>query len=236
MHGAWHDGQCWSAVSRPLQARGLEISCPDLPGHGNNPLPLHKVSLKQYVASIVQLLEAAREPVVLVGHSMAGCVVTEAACRLPHKVRALVYLCAYLPQAGQSVFDLIALNRSHEPLTPIELALELSADKRSCSIDAAQVPALFYSDLPPEAAAPLLQHFGQQATLPLSSAVRFAQDSFAALNSVYICCTRDRVIPLHHQRRMLARQPCRTLLQADHSPFHSCPGQLADLLQALAAA
>jgi pimeloyl-ACP methyl ester carboxylesterase len=167
---------------------------------------------------------------------MAGSVVTEAACRLPGKVRSLVYLCAYLPQAGQSIFDLIALNRSHEPLTPIELALQLSADKRSCNIEPAQIIPLFYSGLPQPQAALLQQQFGTQATLPLSAAARFDQQQFEALQTVYVCCTRDRVIPLHHQRRMLARQPCNTLLQidADHSPFHSCPGQLADLLQALA--
>lgn len=212
--------------------------CPDLPGHGSSGVPLNKVSLKLYVASIVELLQAAAEPVILAGHSMAGVVVTAAACAAPDKVRALVYLCAYLPQPGQSVFELIALNRGHEPLTPVELALELSADKRTCSIDDDQIIPLFYTDVPAARAAELRQGFGPQATLPLSSAVQFDQACYDRLETVYVCCTRDRVIPLHHQRRMLSRQPCRTLLQieADHSPFHSCPGQVADLLAALARA
>lgn len=223
-------------MAQLLSARDIQTCCPDLPGHGNSPLPLDKVTLKHYVAALVQVLEAAPEPVVLVGHSMAGMVVTAAACQVPHKVRAVVYLCAYLPQPGQSVFELIALNRGHEPLTPIELALQLSADKRSCSIDADQIVPLFYSDMPTAAAATLQQSFTRQASLTLSSAARFDQTTFSTLDTIYICCTRDNVIPLHHQRRMLARQPCRTLLQivADHSPFYSCPQQLTEVLAALA--
>jgi pimeloyl-ACP methyl ester carboxylesterase len=236
VHGAWHDHRCWTEVSSLLAAKGVDVSCPDLPGHGTNALPLSRVTLKQYVAAIVQLLEAATEPVILVGHSMAGMVVTEAACQVPHKVHSLVYLCAYLPLPGQSVFELIALNRGHEPLTPIELALELSTDKRSCSIDTDQIIPLFYTDAPTGAVPMLQQRFATQASLPLSSAARFEQRTFEALDTVYICCTRDKVIPLHHQRRMLARQSCKTLLQieADHSPFHSCPHHLAELLGALA--
>lgn len=235
VHGAWHSGRCWHEVAELLRTSGNVVTCPDLPGHGSSQFPPKRVTLKQYVAAIVGLLEAAAEPVVLVGHSMAGVAVTAAACLVPHKVRTLVYLCAYLPQPGHSIFELIALNRGHEPLSPIELALEFSPDKRSCSIDADRIMPLFYSDLPADAAPRLLSQFGPQGSLPLSSAVQFDQHVFASLDTVYVCCTRDRVIPLHHQRRMLARQPCRTLLQieADHSPFHSCPRQLADLLGAL---
>lgn len=235
VHGAWHDHHCWDTVRDLLVAAGLEVQCPDLPGHGVHPLPLAKVSSRRYLAALLELLDAAAEPVVLLGHSMAGSVITEAACQRPDKVRRLVYLCAYLPRPGESIFDLIALNRGHEPMIPIELALDLSADRRSCHIDPAQVIPLFYNDVPAARAQLLAQRFSAQASLPLAAAARFDQRVFAALDTVYICCTRDRVIPLHHQRRMLARQPCRSLLQieADHSPFHSCPQQLAELLLAL---
>lgn len=235
VHGAWHDHRCWTRVREVLQAEGLSVHCPDLPGHGDHPLPLHKVSSRQYLAALLALLDAAPEPVVLLGHSMAGSVVTEAACQRPDKVRTLAYLCAYLPRPGESIFDLIVLNRSHEPMSPIELALELSPDKRRCSVDPQQITPLFHNEVPAQLALELSQRFTEQATLPLSAGARFDQSVFATLDTVYICCTQDRVIPLHHQRRMLARQPCRSLLQIEsgHSPFHSCPQQLAELLLAL---
>lgn len=232
VHGAWHDSSCWAQVAELLQARGCKVYCPDLPGHGANSLPLDKVTLKRYAGALVELLQGIDTPIALVGHSMAGMVITEVACQLPEKIQALIYLCAYLPRPGESVFELIALNRSHEPFTPIELALELSDDKRSCSITPEQIIPLFYGDADAPTAALLQARFGSQASLPLSSKVRFDQDVFTGLPTTYISCSRDKVIPLHHQRRMLARQPCKTLLQidSDHSPFHSNPQQLAELL------
>lgn len=234
VHGAWHDSTCWQQLAELLRAQGCSVSCPDLPGHGSNELPLQKVTLKKYVSALTELLNASAEPVVLVGHSMAGMVISEAACLVPQKVSALVYLCAYLPCDGQSLFDLIAINRSHEPFIPIEMAMEMSADKRSCSIVEEQIIPLFYTSVEPQLAATLKTRLSVQAALPLASAVKIEQDIFNTLNTCYISCTKDRVLPLHHQRRMLNRQSCKTLLQieADHSPFYSCPQALAELLLA----
>jgi pimeloyl-ACP methyl ester carboxylesterase len=235
VHGAWHSGACWNMVATQLRAQGCTVDCPDLPGHGNSALPLDRVSLKRYVEAVLALIDSCEEDIVLVGHSMAGMVVTEAACARSARIRALVYLCAYLPRPDESIFDLIALNRSHEPFSAIELAMELSSDKRRCTVDPGQVIGLFYGAVPPDKAQHLLQEFGPQASLPLSTRVRFDQSVFAGLATHYLCCSKDQVIPLHHQRRMLQRQPCRNLLQidSDHSPFHSCPDVLAGLLLAL---
>jgi len=232
IHGAWHDSTCWSPVLPLLSAAGCRVLAPDLPGHGADPLPLAKVTLKAYVKRILELLETLEDKVVLVGHSMAGLVISEVAARRPDKVEQLVYLCAYLPRHDQSLFDLIALNRSHEPFTAIELALQVSDDKRSCSIAGEDIIPLFYPLANPDLAAKAKARFARQAMLPLAAKVNLAGEGFAGIARTYICCTQDRVIPLHHQRRMLQRQACDTLLQidADHSPFLSRPEQLAALL------
>lgn len=221
-------------LAADLRERGCHVTCPDLPGHGKDSLSLPKITLRKYVAALVELLQASPEPVILLGHSMAGMVISEAACLVPEKIHALVYLCAYLPRNGESLFDLITINRSHEPFIPIEMAMNLSADKRVCDIDEEQIIPLFYSNVPQQLANELKQQFGSQATLPLSAAVKMEQDVFSNMATCYIICTRDRVIPLHHQRRMLSRQSCTTLLQmeADHSPFYSSPKVLADILWA----
>lgn len=232
VHGAWHDGRCWQALAERLQAQGSMVLMPDLPGHGSNALPLEDVSLKRYVQCLQALLKQQAEPVVLLAHSMAGIPATMAACDLPDKIARLVYLCAYLPRPGDSVFSLIDTLRGEEPATGIEQAISLSADKRRCLLDPQQAAELFYHDLPEAEARHLVASLGLQSSLPLAAKARFSQELFESLNSVYIYCTRDRVIPPLHQRRMLARQSCRTLLQAelDHSPFHSNPDLLARLL------
>ena len=64
--------------------------------------------------------------------------------------------------------------------------------------------------------------------------VQLDAQAWMQLKRTYILCTNDKVIPIHHQRRMLTRQHCDVLLQldADHSPFLSCPEQLALVLGA----
>jgi len=198
-------------------------------------MPPAKITLKTYVANLSQLLDTIPGKVILVGHSMAGIIISEVAARCPGKIACLVYLCAYLPQHGDSLFGLIAQNRSPgEAPTAIELALQMSADKRSCTIPAEDYIPLFCQLAPADVAQEARTALAVQATLPLAAAVDLQGTGFAGLPRTYIACTEDRVIPLRHQHRMLARQPCDTLLQieSDHSPFLSQPRQLAALLAA----
>jgi pimeloyl-ACP methyl ester carboxylesterase len=228
---------CWKAVADLLTAQGCKVLSPDLPGHGHNALPLAKVTLKAYINSLLDLLDGLDEAVTLVGHSMAGLVVSEVAARKPDKVARLVYVCAYLPRDGESLFEIIALNRSHEPFTAIDLAMQMSDDKRSCTIADDDIVPLFYQLAPTNIAAAAKAGFGVQATLPLAAKVQLDDASFARVPRTYIACNKDKVIPVHHQRRMLTRQACDELLQldADHSPFYSSPEQLAALLLATGA-
>ena len=234
VHGAWHSGSCWLKVLPFLQEQSLTVIAPDLPGHGTNILPLGKVTFKAYVNEILKILESIEGKIVLAGHSMAGMVISEVAARRPDKIHKLVFLCAYMPRHNESLFDLIALNRSHEPFSAIELAMQMSDDKRSCSIADDDIIPLFYQLAPAQTAVIAKAGFSDQATLPLASRVNLETQSPAEIHRTYICCSKDKVIPVHHQRRMLNRQSCDTLLQldADHSPFYSCPEQLAALLVA----
>jgi pimeloyl-ACP methyl ester carboxylesterase len=235
VHGAWHDSRCWALLAPLLQAHGHRVLTPDLPGHGQSTLPPARSTLKAYVQALCDVVESCSEPVILLGHSMAGIAVTETAVRLPTRIHRLVYLCAYLPQPGDSVFTLIARNRGHEPLSAIELALAMSDDKRTCSIDTGSIIPLFYSNVPAVDAAQLQQRFCLQGSLPLAATAQFDPAQLVGLRRHYVCCTQDRVIPLHHQLRMLATNGDCTVhrLVADHSPFFSCPSELAALLLTL---
>lgn len=232
LHGAWHDSRCWELLTPLLQAQGHAVIAPDLPGHGSSALAPARATMKAYVQCVLEMLEHTSTKVILVGHSMAGMVITEVATKAAHKIERLVYLCAYLPQPGDSVFALIARNRGHEPLIPIELAMEMSADKRTCFINDADIMRLFYSDTAADLAEQARSRFAVQGSLPLAASVNYDLHKLAALPRTYICCSRDRVIPLHHQRRMLSAHEGIEIkeLSTDHSPFFSCPAQLSSLL------
>ena len=76
VHGAWHGAWCWDHVSPLLSAAGFEVVCLDLPGRGQNTEPL--ADLHGDADAVTSVLDAVAGPVVLVGHSYGGAVITEA--------------------------------------------------------------------------------------------------------------------------------------------------------------
>lgn len=94
VHGAFADGSSWNKVIPLLEARGLHVVAVQ------NPL----TSLKDDVAATHRAIEQQTGPVILVGHSWAGVVITQAG--MDEKVKALVYVAAFAPDRGQSITDL----------------------------------------------------------------------------------------------------------------------------------
>jgi len=102
--GGWYGGWVFEAVERPLLALGHTVRSMTLSGLGAQAAPA--ANLATHVAETVALLEAASAPVVLCGHSYGGMVITGAADAVPERVRALVYLDAYVPADGDSTWSL----------------------------------------------------------------------------------------------------------------------------------
>ena len=100
IHGACHGGWCWEKVVRLLREKGNEVIAPDLPGHGSDKTPVQEVTLANCVNKVCSILDAQSKPVILVGHSMGGIVISQVAEERPEKSRLLVYLSAALVPSG----------------------------------------------------------------------------------------------------------------------------------------
>lgn len=235
VHGAWHGAWCWQRLIPLLEARGHRVLAPDLPGHGADPAPLQRSTLKRAAAQLQDLLENLDGGVTLVAHSMAGLPAAQAAEAVPERLRALVFLAAFLPRDGDSVFSLMALQRQRHGPTPIESAFRLSPDQRRCELGAGQAGELFFHDCEAGIAAEAEARLQQEASLLLSGKVALSEANFGSVPRVYIACDGDRVVPPAQQRLMLERQACERVLtlQSGHSPFLSQPKALCDLLCAL---
>jgi len=114
VHGAWHGAWCWRVVQRNLRRAGHDVYAPSLTGLGERKhLARVDVDLDTHILDIVQLLEMEDlEEVILVGHSYGGMVVTGAADRAHERIRALVYLDAFVPEEGKSLLDYVVSERA----------------------------------------------------------------------------------------------------------------------------
>ncbi|HEU5322588.1 MAG TPA: alpha/beta fold hydrolase [Methylomirabilota bacterium] len=114
VHGAWHGGWCWVKVARLLRDAGHEVFTPTLTGLGERAhLARPEVDLEAHIQDVVAMLEAEElRQVTLVGHSYAGAVITGAAARAGARLGQLVYLDAFVPEAGRSLLDYVGPERA----------------------------------------------------------------------------------------------------------------------------
>lgn len=109
VHGGFHGGWCWDKVRPLLQDDGWAVETPTLTGVGDRAhLASPAISLDTHVRDVVDLIEAKNlTDVTLCGHSAAGMVITGVANAIPERIRTLVYLDALIPNAGESMCDIL---------------------------------------------------------------------------------------------------------------------------------
>lgn len=221
VHGTCHGAWSFDRLVPELKQRDIAARAIDLPGRDGTP-----TSLDDYAQAI---LAAAAPDTILVGHSAGGYAITAAAEAAPDRFRGLIYLCAYLPAAGQSLADM----RRAGPSQPLMPAIRLAEDRQSFAIDPALAPAAFYQDCPPDLAAWATAQLCPQPVTPQQTPVWPIHAE--TLPRHYITCDNDQTIPLDYQRQMAAFLPkeCRHSLPSGHSPFLAMPDRLADLLARL---
>lgn len=113
VHGAWSGGWCYHKVADRMRANGHRVFTPTLTGQGERShLTGSAINLSLHIADVLNVFHyEGLDDVVLAGHSYGGMVITGVADRIADKIRALVYLDAFLPENGQSLFDInIAAN------------------------------------------------------------------------------------------------------------------------------
>lgn len=113
VHGAWHGGWCWIKVTRLLTDAAHTVYTPTLTGLGDRAhLATPAVDLETHIRDLVAVLETEElRNVVLVGHSYGGMVVSGAAARVPNRIERLVYLDAFVPEAGRSLLSYVSPER-----------------------------------------------------------------------------------------------------------------------------
>lgn len=108
VHGAWQTAGTWDLLAPLLRDRGHRVILPLLTGLGTHPAPLSPgVTLAQHIEDVAAVVRNSTAPVVLVGHSYAGMIISGVAEQAAAQIDSLVYLDAFVPEDNQSVLDLL---------------------------------------------------------------------------------------------------------------------------------
>ncbi len=232
IHGGWHGAWCWDRVAPLLEQDGHEVVSLDLPGHGEDRTPAAEVTLEGYTDRVVEALDALPEPVVLVGHSLGGTAISQAAERRPGKIDKLVYLCALLLPSGKS-----AIEASQEDGGSVILKnAEVEADLGRIILSEAGLREALYHDSPEEDFGRARRLISPQPLAPLGTPVEVTEGNFGSVRRTYVHTTEDRVVSPAAQEKMYAELPCEKVVSmaTGHLPFFAAPEELAGHLDSLA--
>jgi pimeloyl-ACP methyl ester carboxylesterase len=212
VYGGFVDGSGWQGVYEHLKKDGYNVSVVQ------NPTVTHADD----VAVTKRAIEAQSEPVILVGHSYGGAVITEAGNH--PQVAALVYIAAFAPDKGESVNTLIANPPPGAPVPPI-----LPPQDGFLFLDREKFAASFAADVSPQLAAFMADAQVPWGLVALNGAVTKA--AWRSKPSWYLVATDDRMIPPPAQRAMSERAGATvTETPGSHSVYVSNPAAVAGLV------
>ncbi|MER5515866.1 alpha/beta hydrolase [Streptomyces sp. NPDC002763] len=217
VHGGFVDGSGWQGIYDVLKRDGYNVSIVQNP----------TLSLEGDVAATRMVLDAQDGPVVLVGHSYGGAVISEAGSH--PKVAALVYVAAFAPDKGESVSTLIADPPPGAPVPPI-----LPPRDGFLFLDREKFADSFAADVPAELAAFMADSQVPWGLDALNGAV--SEPAWRVKPSWYLVATDDRMIPPPAQRAMSERAGSTVVeVPGSHSVYVSRPDAVADLIKQAAA-
>lgn len=213
VHGGFVDGSGWEDVYRILRKDGYDVSIVQNP----------TTSLADDVAATRRVIAELKGPVILVGHSYGGAVITEAGN--DPSVAGLVYIAAFAPDRGESVATLIKDPPPGAPVPPI-----LPPQQGFLALDKSKFAASFAADVAAEKA-----EFMANSQVPwgldaLNGAV--TQPAWRGKPSWYLVATDDRMIPPPAQRSMAKRAGSSVVeVKGSHAVYVSQPETVAQLIK-----
>ena len=222
-----------AGVGISFEAEGHTVIAPDMPGHGADDMPISEQDLEKYARAVETLITSLEEPVILVGHSFDGMIISQAACYVSNKIKKLVYISAFLPQNGQSCVGITKEIHPtfHEKIIASGHDFIISADGKTSRVEPTLYAEFVYNDIPKDEALIIAGRFGRESNAAQNQAVAL-NDKFNDIPKVYVRCTMDKVVEQRLQDKMISETYCGEVytLETGHCPFESAPNSLADIL------
>ncbi|GAB3915202.1 alpha/beta fold hydrolase [Larkinella knui] len=228
IHGGFHGAWCWNKLLPHLQPHARQVLTPDFAGSGKEHGEL--------IQSLSRLVEKQAQPVILVGHSSGGMIITELAQRYPEKIQAMVYLAAFLLPENISPPEIMRQDKT----SLLPQALQVDPDTHRVSVNPQMAKEVFYADCTDEVGAWAVAHLTSEPQVPQSTSSSSNENSNqlevkSTPPRFYIETQLDRALSIDIQRQMYQRLPCQKIysMRTSHSPFLSQPEELTKILLAI---
>jgi len=218
VHGAGAGAWAWEPVTRELDDLGVAHREIDLPSCGLRAAA--DAGVAGDAAALRELLDTLAQPVVLVGNSYGGVVISAGAVGHPAVAR-LVYVAAFMPEAGVPIMNqLVATDEFMEALTV--------GEDGSGGLDPERAADLVFEQSEPEAAQQAIARLGPSRLSDID--IVLPSVAWETIPSTYVVCTEDRAIPPAYQRQCATERATSNIeVPFDHAPGRSHPRELAEI-------
>lgn len=216
VHGAWADESAWGMVRNDL-AKNANVVVVNLPAHGADNTYGAGIGLNDYVRTVTEAINKVNGKVILVGHSMAGMIISQVAENLPGKVAKLVYVSAFLPANGEDLNGIVAKVTGGK--TPA--FFEFNKDYSLVSIKKDSIPAVVCADCPGYMKDVLMKYHRAEPVKAFNDKVKLGAN-FNKVPKYYISTTNDRAVPYLLQQKMIKENGTVKKLyemETSHLPF-----------------
>ena len=231
IHGAWGAAWEFNNVAELLSSEGHNVIALDLPGHGENMANIADVTMEAYVQTVVNVIDNLDEKVILVGHSLAGAVISQVAEIMPEKIEKLIYVAAMLLKNGDSPLAVMQNDPDGE-LLPNTI---FSEDGSYATVSEETVRNILLNDVSDEAYLDSIvpKFLFKQATEPFTAQAQLSEEMFGSVTKYYIKASIDKVISPSAQNKMLTNWKVENVynLESGHFPLTSMPEKLAETIK-----
>jgi hypothetical protein len=230
IHGSSVGGWCWKKVKKLLENAGHVVYAPDLPGHSlKHRVPAKEITLDKYVSFVCSLVKELDEKVILVGHSLGGAVVTNAAEYVSEKLKKLVYVCAIVPKNGDIISTLLSGDGGPE----LENAVTVNKLEKYIELNFEKIDKLIYNGCEEGDIAYAKKHIVNQPLIPFTEPIIIKQENYKKVDRVGIVCSDDKSLSPVFQEKMYKDAGCRLeFLKSGHAPYFSKAEELSKILLA----
>lgn len=232
VHGAFQDAASWAGVADGLTAAGHTAIAVTLPGRGDGK-SASDVTMADHVAAVQAAVTGAGGPVVLVGHSFGGMVISAAAEADPSNIASMVFVAAYLPRVGTTPGDSmqdLALADHHGAWQ--QDSFVVAADYSTASVNPRDRAAIFANDADAATSEAIASAMVDEPLAPLAMPVALTAERFGSLRAAYVVTLRDEAVSTDLQLTMIGRGQVQEAVPLDsgHAPQFTAPDALVKAL------